>query len=41
VAQFAERFFNDIQSRDRKDVTMPQRYLEKSILPHIGSKPIR
>ena len=41
VADFAERFFKDIQSRDRKNVTMPRRYLEKDILPHIGSKPIR
>lgn len=41
VAEFAERFFKDIQSRDRKNVTMPHRYLEKDILPHIGSKPIR
>ena len=41
VAEFAERFFKDIQARDRKDVTMPQRYLEKDILPHIGSKPVR
>lgn len=41
VAEFAERFFKDIQSRDRKDVTMPRRYLEKDILPHIGSKPVR
>lgn len=41
VADFAERFFKDIQSRDRKDVTMLRRYLEKDILPHIGSKPVR
>ena len=41
VAEFAERFFKDIQSRDRKNLTMPRRYLEKDILPHIGSKPIR
>ncbi len=41
MADFAERFFKDIQSRDRKDVTMPRRYLEKDILPHIGSKPVR
>ncbi|WP_338616986.1 integrase arm-type DNA-binding domain-containing protein [Pigmentiphaga sp. CHJ604] len=41
VADFAKRFFRDIQERDRKDVTMPRRYLEKDILPHIGSKPVR
>jgi hypothetical protein len=41
VAEFAERFFNDIQERDRKDSTMPRRYLEKDILPYIGEKPIK
>lgn len=41
VAEFAERFFKDIQSRDRKDNTMPRRYLEKDILPYIGGKPIK
>jgi integrase len=41
VAEFAERFFKDIQARDRKDNTMPRRYLDKDILPHIGSKPIK
>jgi hypothetical protein len=29
VAQFAERFFKDIQEPDRKDNTMPRRYLEE------------
>jgi hypothetical protein len=41
LAQFAERFFREIQSRDRKDNTMPRRYLDKDILPFIGAKPIR
>lgn len=41
VADFAERFFKNIQSRDRKNVTMPRHYLEKDILPHIGSNPVR
>lgn len=41
MANFAKRFFKDIQSRDRKNVTMPRRYLEKDFLPHIGSKPVR
>lgn len=41
VAEFAERFFKDIQERDRKDSTMPRRYLEKDIVPHIGDKPIK
>lgn len=41
VAEFAERFFKDIQERDRKNSTMPRRYLEKDILPYIGEKPIK
>jgi integrase len=41
VAEFAERFFRDIQQRDRKDSTMPRRYLDKDILPHIGAKPVK
>lgn len=41
LAQFAERFYREIQSRDRKDNTMPRRYLDKDILPFIGAKPIR
>ncbi|MGH8229254.1 MAG: Arm DNA-binding domain-containing protein [Steroidobacteraceae bacterium] len=32
VAQFAERFFRDIQERDRKDNTMTRRYLDKDIV---------
>ncbi|MFK1551924.1 tyrosine-type recombinase/integrase [Pseudomonas aeruginosa] len=40
LKQFAERFFKEIQQRDRKDTTMPRRYLEKDILPHIGMKPV-
>lgn len=38
VADFAERFFKDIQSRDRKNVTMPRRHQEKDILPHIAHR---
>ena len=41
VADFAKRFFKDIQERDHKDNTMPRRYLEKDILPYIRSKPIK
>lgn len=41
VAEFAERFFKDIQERDRKDNTMTRRYLEKDIVPHIGNKPVK
>lgn len=41
LKQFAERFFKEIQQRDRKDTTMPRRYLDKDILPHLGSKAVR
>lgn len=41
VAEFAERFFRDIQERDRKDSTIPRRYLDKDIVPHIGAKQVR
>lgn len=41
VAEFAERFFRDIQERDRKDSTIPRRYLDKDIVPYIGTKQAR
>lgn len=41
VAQFAERFFKDIQEQDRKDNTMPRRYREKDIVPYIGDNQLR
>jgi integrase len=41
VAEFAERFFRDIQERDRRDNTMPRRYLEKDIVPNFGAKQVR
>lgn len=37
VAEFAERFFRNIQQRDRKDTKMPRRYLDKDILPYISA----
>jgi len=41
VTEFAERYFRDIQVKDRKDNTMPRRYLDKDILPFIGTKAMR
>jgi integrase len=41
VAEFAERFFRDMQVKDRKNITTPRRYLDKDILPFIGTKPMR
>lgn len=38
LAQFAARYIREVQSRDRKNLTMPLRYLEKDILPFIGNK---
>lgn len=40
VAQFAERFFQEIQVKDRKNCTIPRRYLDKSIIPAIGTKKV-
>ena len=40
-AESPDRFFKATRPRVRKNVTMPRRYLEKDILPHIGGKPIR
>lgn len=41
VAEFGERFFKEIVSKDRKDLTIPRRYFDKSIVPAIGDKPVR
>lgn len=40
VAEFGERFFREIVAKDRKDVTIPRRYFDKSIVPAIGPKPM-
>lgn len=41
VAEFAERYFREIQVKDRKNNTSPHRYLDKDILPFIGGKAMR
>lgn len=41
VAEFGERFFREIVAKDRQDTTIPRRYLDKSIVPAIGTKPVR
>ena len=41
VADFGERFFREIVAKDRRDVSIPRRYFDKSIIPAIGSKPVR
>ncbi len=41
VADFGERFFREIVAKDRKDVSIPRRYFDKSIVPAIGSKAVR
>jgi len=41
VAEFGERFFREVVSKDRRDLTSPRRYFDKSILPAIGAKPVR
>lgn len=41
VAEFGERFFKEVVAKDRQDLTIPRRYFDKSILPAIGTKPVR
>lgn len=41
VADFGERFFREVVAKDRADLTIPRRYFDKSIVPSIGSKPVR
>jgi integrase len=38
VSEFAEQFFREIVQRDRKDTTIPRRYLDKEIIPAIGTR---
>ncbi len=41
VSEFAERFFNEVVAKDRRNPSSPRRYLDKSILPAIGTKVVR
>lgn len=41
VADFGERYFREIVAKDRKDVTIPRRYFDKSIVPAIGNLAVR
>jgi integrase len=41
VAEFGERYFREVVAKDRKDITTPRRYFDKSIVPAIGDKHVR
>lgn len=41
VAEFGERFFRETVAKERKDTTIPRRYLDKSIVPAIGTLTLR
>ena len=41
VAEFGERYFRELVAKDRKDIKLPRRYFDKSIVPFIGAKPMR
>lgn len=41
VAEFGERYFREVVAKDRKDVSIPRRYFDKSIVPTIGSMALR
>lgn len=38
VGEFADRFLKEVVAKDRRDISIPRRYLDKDILPVIGSK---
>jgi integrase len=38
LADFADRYLQEVVAKDRKDITIPRRYMVKSILPAIGHK---
>lgn len=40
VAEFGERFFREVVAKDRRDLTIPRRYFDKSITPAIGGKSV-
>jgi hypothetical protein len=39
--EFGERFFRDVVAKDRRDLTIPRRCFDKSIVPAIGAKAVR
>lgn len=41
VQAFGEKYFKEVVAKDRQDITQTRRYFDKSIVPAIGSKPIR
>ena len=41
VAEFGERFFREVVAKDRKNISIPRRYFDKSIVPAIGTKAVR
>jgi len=41
VREFAERFFLEVQTKDRKDTNAPRRYLDKDVLPFVGDTPMK
>jgi integrase len=41
VAEFGERYFRELVAKDRKDIKLPRRYFDKSIVPAIGATPVR
>ena len=41
VADFGDRFLREVVTKDRKNLAIPRRYFEKSIVPLIGIKAMR
>lgn len=40
MRDFNDRYMRDIVARDRKDITLPKLYMDKSVLPAIASKAV-
>lgn len=40
VSEFGERFFREVVAKDRKDISIPRRYFDKSIVPVVGKLPM-
>jgi integrase len=41
VEEFAKEYLREVVAKDRKDATIPRRYIDKAIVPAIGKKAMR
>jgi integrase len=38
ITEFGERFFREVVTKDRRDISIPRRYFDKAVVPAIGSR---